>query len=59
MPTTQTTPTDNERAGLLGRRWWSHAELSECRDKLLPPVLPTLLGEILAGQLTQPATLYQ
>jgi len=39
------------------RRWWSHAELSECRDTLLPPALPALLGEILAGRLTRPVTL--
>lgn len=58
-PTTHTTPTENERAGLLGRSWWSHAELSECRDKLLPPALPALLGEILTGRLTHPATLYE
>ncbi|MGH3796750.1 MAG: NUDIX hydrolase [Pseudonocardiaceae bacterium] len=58
-PTTRTKPTDNERAGLLGRRWWGHGELLECGDKLLPPALPDLLGEILAGRLTYPATLFE
>jgi 8-oxo-dGTP pyrophosphatase MutT (NUDIX family) len=58
-PSTHTTPTTNERAGLLGQQWWSHAALLDCRDKLLPPALPALLGDILAGQFTPPATLYQ
>lgn len=49
----------HERLDLCGRRWWSHADLLDCRDKLLPPALPSLLGEILAGKLTPPATLYQ
>ncbi len=59
VPTVHTTPTDNERVGLLGRRWWTHADLLDCRDKLLPPTLPALLGDILAGQITAPAILYQ
>lgn len=59
IPTRQPTLTEEEQVGLLGRRWWSHAELLDCHDKLQPPALPTLLGEILAGRLTQPATLYE
>ncbi|MGH3789196.1 MAG: hypothetical protein ACRDRU_11720 [Pseudonocardiaceae bacterium] len=43
---------------MISRWWWSHAELPQCRDKLLPPALPTLLDKILAGWLTHPATLY-
>ncbi len=58
-PTARTKPTENERVGLLGRRWWSHDDLLDCRDELLPPALPALLGDIVAGQFTQPATLYQ
>lgn len=54
-PTMHTTPTDNERVGLLGRRWWSHADLLDSRDKLLPPALPALLSGILAGQLALPS----
>lgn len=26
-------PTENEKAGLVERRWWSAAELRQCRDK--------------------------
>ncbi|MGH3821603.1 MAG: NUDIX hydrolase [Pseudonocardiaceae bacterium] len=57
-PTTRPTPTDEERACLLGQRWWSHPELLECRDKLEPPALPALLGDILVGQLASPVLLY-
>lgn len=57
--TRHTRLTENERAGLLGQRWWSRADLLDCHDKLLPPALPALLGEILAGRLIQPATLYE
>lgn len=54
-PTTapQATPkfTENEKAGLIERRWWSADELRECRDKLLPPNLPRLLDDLLADRL--------
>lgn len=57
--TRQPTPTDEERELLLERRWWSHAALLGCRDELQPPALPVLLGAVLAGRLTSPATLYE
>lgn len=45
-------PTENEKAGLIERRWWSAAELRECTDKLLPAQLPTLLEDLLTGILS-------
>ena len=45
-------PTDNEKAGLIERRWWSAGELRQCRDKLLPATLPDLLDDLLAGRLS-------
>ena len=53
-PRVATTPTANERAGLIERVWFTAAELDRCPDKLLPAELPALLGEILAGRV--PAT---
>jgi 8-oxo-dGTP pyrophosphatase MutT (NUDIX family) len=51
-------PTDNERAGLIARRWWSPTELHRCPDKLLPHNLPHLLDDILAGRISStPLTL--
>lgn len=58
-PTIHPTPTDEERACMLGQRWWSHTELLDCRDMLQPPALPALLGKILAGQLVSPVILDQ
>ncbi|MEU5259725.1 NUDIX domain-containing protein [Amycolatopsis sp. NPDC021455] len=46
-PRTATRYTDNERAGLIERRWWSSAKLTDCADKLLPAELPGLLQTIL------------
>lgn len=43
-------PTENEKAGLIERRWWPADELRQCRDKLLPAELPTLLDDLLAGR---------
>ncbi|MGY6658682.1 NUDIX hydrolase [Amycolatopsis sp. TRM77291] len=43
-------PTENEKAGLIERRWWSAGELRQCRDKLLPAELPVLLDDLLAGR---------
>ncbi|UOX88378.1 NUDIX domain-containing protein [Amycolatopsis sp. FBCC-B4732] len=40
----------NERAGLIERRWWPAAVVSECRDKLLPAELPDLLLVLLDGR---------
>jgi hypothetical protein len=45
-------PTENEKAGLIERRWWSVAELHQCTDKLLPAQLPNLLDDLLAGVLS-------
>jgi hypothetical protein len=42
--------TPNEKAGLLGHRWFSHTELARCTDKLLPPELPRLFVDILTGR---------
>lgn len=51
-------PTENEKAGLIERRWWSAAELRKTQDKLLPATLPRLVGELMAGTLsTTPLTL--
>lgn len=61
---TTTTPTlcprhtTNEKAGLLGHHWWSQPELTACTDKLLPPNLPDLLADTLAGKLVQPLFLH-
>ncbi|MGH3866774.1 MAG: NUDIX hydrolase [Pseudonocardiaceae bacterium] len=43
-------PTENEKAGLIERRWWPADELRECGDKLLPAELPALLDDLLADQ---------
>ena len=51
-------PSDNEKAGLIERRWWTATELAHCEDKLLPAELPTLLADLLADRLdTIPLTL--
>jgi ADP-ribose pyrophosphatase YjhB (NUDIX family) len=42
--------TENEKVGLIERRWWSAAELRQCRDKLLPANLPDLFDDLLAGR---------
>ncbi|WP_410657986.1 NUDIX hydrolase [Amycolatopsis sp. lyj-112] len=44
-------PTDNEKAGLIERRWWTAQDLQACHDKLLPATLPRLLTDLLADQL--------
>lgn len=46
-------PTENEKAGLIERRWWSGHELRRCRDKLLPATLPDLLDDLLAGRFSR------
>jgi 8-oxo-dGTP pyrophosphatase MutT (NUDIX family) len=59
-PTTEIRPTDNEKAGLIERRWWTATELADCRDKLLPPALPRLLSAIAAGNMPpEPLRLYE
>jgi ADP-ribose pyrophosphatase YjhB (NUDIX family) len=42
-------PTENEKAGLIERRWWSTAELRRCPHPILPHNLPDLLDDLLAG----------
>ena len=43
-------PTENEKAGLIERRWWPADKLRHCTDKLLPAELPALLDDLLAGR---------
>lgn len=51
-------PTENEKAGLIERRWWSAAELRHCPDPLLPNNLPDLLDDLLTGHFSDtPLTL--
>jgi 8-oxo-dGTP pyrophosphatase MutT (NUDIX family) len=51
-------PTENEKAGLIERRWWPAYELQHCQDELLPANLPELLNDLLAGRLSdRPLTL--
>jgi ADP-ribose pyrophosphatase YjhB (NUDIX family) len=45
-------PTENEKAGLIERRWWPAAELQRCPDKLLPGNLAELLDNLLHDRLT-------
>jgi ADP-ribose pyrophosphatase YjhB (NUDIX family) len=45
-------PTENEKAGLIERRWWLAAELQRCPDKLLPGNLAELLDNLLNGRLS-------
>jgi 8-oxo-dGTP pyrophosphatase MutT (NUDIX family) len=58
-PTIPLKPTDNEKAGLIERRWWTAQALTTCPDKLLPDKLPQLLIDILTGNTPdQPLTLH-
>lgn len=45
-------PTENEKAGLIERRWWPAAELQRCPDKLLPGNLADLLDDLLDDRLS-------
>ncbi|GAA2991579.1 NUDIX hydrolase [Actinokineospora diospyrosa] len=57
-PQTSPKPTANEKAGFIERRWWTPHDLPHCRDKLLPPALPTLLHDLLSNQFSsEPPTL--
>ncbi|SHG80707.1 NUDIX hydrolase [Streptoalloteichus hindustanus] len=50
--------TENEKAGLIERRWWTAEDLRRCPEKLLPANLPDLLDDLLAGRLSHtPLTL--
>ena len=42
-------PSDNEKMGLIERRWWGALELRLCVDELLPGSLPDLLDDVIAG----------
>ncbi|WP_231500256.1 hypothetical protein [Saccharothrix sp. NRRL B-16314] len=62
---TTTTPrlplksTDNEKQGLIERRWRTLDDLIHSTDKLLPAQLPNLLRQILHGNLpTDPLILH-
>lgn len=48
----------NEKVGLIEHRWWTHTELLTCPDRLLPPNLPALLGDILNGSSREPLLLH-
>lgn len=56
-PQTPLRPSDNEKAGLIERRWWTATELAHCQDKLLPAELPALLTDLLADRLSTPLNL--
>jgi len=57
-PQVELKPTENEKAGLIERRWWPADELRQCRDRLLPTTLPALLDDLLADRLSHtPLTL--
>lgn len=45
-------PTENEKAGLIERRWWPATELRRCQDQLLPANLPELLDNLLDDRLS-------
>lgn len=53
VPTAATTFTENEKAGLIERHWFTATALHQCRDKLLPAELPTLFDAIVAGDLPE------
>ncbi|MFE9748276.1 NUDIX hydrolase [Saccharothrix saharensis] len=44
-------PTENEKRGLIERRWRTLADLTHCSDKLLPAELPHILRDVLDGHL--------
>ncbi len=46
-------PTENEKAGLIERRWWPADELRRCPDRLLPGTLPELVDDLLGGRLSE------
>jgi 8-oxo-dGTP pyrophosphatase MutT (NUDIX family) len=50
VPQVALKPTENEKAGLIERRWWSVDDLRCSQDKLLPGNLPDLLADLLAGR---------
>ncbi|XVS62096.1 NUDIX hydrolase [Actinosynnema sp. CA-299493] len=51
-------PTDNEKRGLIERRWRTLHDLVNSTDKLLPSQLPQLLHQVINGHLpTEPVIL--
>lgn len=44
-------PTENEKLGLIERRWRTLDDLTHCTDKPLPAELPHLLRQVLDGHL--------
>ncbi|MGH3761016.1 NUDIX hydrolase [Actinophytocola sp.] len=50
-PTVTTRPSDNEKLGLIERRWLTPDDLDASSDKLLPPSLPAFLRDIVNGHL--------
>ena len=42
--------TDDEQGTILGRRWWTRAELAAAQDRFFPRNLPALLDRMLAGE---------
>lgn len=47
----------NEKVGLIEYRWWTHSDLAVCHDRLLPPNLPSLLAQLVVGELRHPRLL--
>lgn len=48
---------DEERATILGCRWWSRAELADQTNEFVPARLPELVGHVLDNTLHWPLTL--
>lgn len=44
-------PTEDERLGVIEQAWFTADELRACPDRLVPPELPALLADIVAGNL--------
>lgn len=56
-PTYAPTHTTNEQANLIESRWWTTNELAVSTAKFLPPNLPQLVSELIAGSLLTPLLL--
>ena len=57
-PSTTTRPTDNEKLGLIERRWLTADDVEACPDKLLPASLPNILRDVICGHVpTEPVLL--
>jgi hypothetical protein len=42
--------TDDEQGSILGRRWWTSAELAVTTERFFPRELPALVPQVLAGR---------